>query len=396
METKKVLAITGIRSEYDILSPVLHALQQYQFDVKVIVSGSHLSSWHGDTLSVIERNFRIADKIDSLFMTDRETQRVKGVGPLLLGMAQTVEREQPDYLLVVGDREESIATALIGNYMGILVAHLAGGDPVYGHTDDPIRHAVSKLAHIHFVMAEAHGRILRRMGEEEFRIFNVGNPSLDLIKSVPYMELQEVSKRLGFDINDGNYVVLIKHPLATEKEDSYEQMRVTLEALTKLGQTKALKSIGIFPNTDPGSAGILDAVNEYKNSTTIRFYKTLERELFVNLVRNAKALVGNSSMGILEAPFLKLPVVNVGMRQTGRINCGNVRFVQHDVDEISNAVEKACFDQNYREVVDNVINIYGNGDTGERIAQILQGINNREKRWHVKRLSYLEEVDFND
>ncbi|HOQ23851.1 MAG: UDP-N-acetylglucosamine 2-epimerase [Bacillota bacterium] len=391
MRKRKVLAVTGIRSEFDILRPVLTALQEAGFEVGLVVSGAHLSDWHGNTLALVEQEgFKIVDKIDSLFMTNRETQRIKGIGALVTGLAQTVERESPDFLVVVGDREESIATALVGNYMGVLVAHISGGDPVYGHTDDPVRHAVSKLAHIHFTITEQHQRILEKMGEDSFRIFNVGNPALDRIRQEPSLSLAEISAKLDFDLTDGCYAVLIKHPLAAEKESAYRQMRVTLEALEELGVEKGLKTVGIFPNTDPGSYDILRAIEEFSASKWIKFYKTLERRIFINLVRHALVLVGNSSMGIVEAPFYKLPVVNVGNRQRGRLNSGNVRFVAHDKEAIKAEVVKACFDQEYRDYVQGLKNIYGDGFAGQRIAGVLAGIDPKDKRWLVKKLSYVE------
>ena len=142
-------------------------------------------------------------------MTDRETQRVKGIGSLVTGLAQTVEREQPDILFVVGDREESIGTALVGNYMNVLVGHVGGGDPVYGNSDDPIRCAVSKLAHIHFTTTASYADNLKQMGEEDFRIFHSGNPALDHIRQTELMDMGQLCKELSYDLNSKKYVVLI-------------------------------------------------------------------------------------------------------------------------------------------------------------------------------------------
>ena len=204
LKKRKILAITGIRSEYDILYPVLKAISKdKRFELKLVVSGAHLSDWHGNTLTKIENDgFKIADKIDTLFMTNRTTQRVKGIGSLVTALSQTVEREQPDILLDIADREESIAMAIVGNYMDILVAHIMGGDPVFGNADDPIRHAVSDLSHIHFVICEQYAENLKKIGEEDFRIFNTGNPSLDNIRVAPTISLKELSQSLNFNIND--------------------------------------------------------------------------------------------------------------------------------------------------------------------------------------------------
>ncbi len=387
MKKRKILSVTGIRSEYDILFPIINLLRKDpNFELKLIVSGAHLSDWHGNTIEKIRADgFEIADQIDNLLMTNRKAQRAKGVGILTYALSQTIERENPDCLFVVGDREESIATALAGNYMDILVAHLGGGDPVFGNADDPVRFAVSKLAHIHFVTAKQYAENLVKIGEDEFRVFWTGNPSLDNIRNTKKIYLHEISRFLDYDINDDKYLVLITHPLSSEKEKAYFQMDTTLKALEHFCEDTKFKVVGIYPNTDPGSYDILKAVEAYQQKTFIRFYKTLPRDIFINLMRNAKALVGNSSMGILEAPFYKLPVVNVGNRQKGRLNAGNVEFVGYETDAIQNALTKACLDEDYRDRVAKLENPYGDGESAKKIKDILLSIDTNQQKWYVKR-----------
>lgn len=386
MTKLKVLAVTGIRSEYDILYPVIKRMQQdSRFEVVVAVCSAHLSDWHNLTIKKIEEDgFKIVDKIDSLFMTNRNVQRSKGVGILTYALSQTVERENPDILFVVGDREESIATAIVGNYMNILVAHLGGGDPVFGNADDPIRMAVSKLAHIHFTTAATYAENLVRMSEDSFRVVFSGNPALTNIRDTPVKSLQDISDYLSFDITDGNYIVLVKHPLSSEEFDAYAQMKITLVALETFCNNTGYKVVASYPNTDPGSMDIKRAIAEYENHPFIKFNATLPRDYFVNLMRNAKALVGNSSMGILEAPFYKLPVVNVGNRQQGRLNAGNVVFVGHNEQEIIGELEKACLDLEYRERVQKITSPYGNGDAPEIILNTLLGIDPKDQKWLMK------------
>lgn len=383
---RKILAITGIRSEYDILYPVIDALRNSgNFNVKIVVSGAHLSDWHGNTVKKIEEDgFEIADKIDCLLMTNRKTQRAKGVGILIQALAQTVERECPDFLLFVGDREECIAATVVGNYMDVLVAHIGGGDPVYGNADDPIRFAGSKLAHIHLVTAKPYAENLKRIGEEEFRIFFVGNPAYANIANTPHVTLKDISQFLSFDISDSRYVVLLKHPLSSEKESAYEQMKITLQATEEFAEENNIKVAGIYPNTDPGSYDILNAIEELK-SDKIKFFKTLPRNIFINLIRNSLALVGNSSMGILESPFYKLPVVNVGNRQKGRLNAGNVEFVGYDVELIKKNLYKACFDNDYRKNISSLENPYGDEKAPEKIKDILLSIDLNDSKWYVKK-----------
>lgn len=383
---KRILAVTGIRSEYDILKPVLRVLDNDpRFDVHVAVAGAHLSDWHGNTVRHIEADgFAIADRIDYLLMTNRQTQRAKGTGLLINGLSQTVEREAPDFLFVIGDREESIATCLVANYMDVLVAHLGGGDPVYGNADDPVRFACSKLAHIHFTTAEAYADNLRSLGEDDFRICNSGNPALRNILDTPQRNLDTLSEDIEFDIRDGRYIVLLKHPLSSEKTAAHEQMSVTLKALRQFARQNDVRIIGIYPNTDPGSYDILRAIDEQQDPEHLRFYRTLPTDIFVNLLRHALCLAGNSSMGILEAPMYGLPVVNIGRRQTGRLNAGNVHFVDYDEEAIIAALHRACFDREYRQHVAGLVNPYGDGSAPETIRDFLAGIDPGDRKWHVK------------
>ena len=383
---KKIFALTGIRSDYDILFPVLKLLNSdSSFDLKVIVSGAHLSSWHNNSIEQIEKDgFEICDKIDSLLDTSRNTQRPKAVSLLINGLTQVLDREKPDILLVLGDREESIAATVVGNYMDILVAHLAGGDPTFGNSDDPIRFACSKLAHIHFTFTEQYSKNLIKLGEEEFRICCGGNPNFSNIHNTQYLTKQELSNVINFDLNETNYIVLIQHPLSYESANSGEQMNILLNSVKQFSKKYNFKVIGIYPNTDPGSSDIIDAINKYDDHETIKFYKNLPRESFINLIRHTNVLIGNSSMGVLETPFYKIPAINVGNRQKGRLQAGNVEFVTFNNDEIIKALEKACFDKQYLQSVHSLSNLYGDESSASKVVDFLKNIDLNDKRWYVK------------
>lgn len=380
---KKILAVTGIRSEYDILYPVIDALRKHgNFQVQLAVCGAHLSDWHGDTLKDIESDeFEIVDKIDYLLMTNRRTQRSKGVGILVSSLTQTVERVKPDFILFVGDREESIACSIVANYMNVLAVHIGGGDSVYGNADDPIRFACSELAHVHFATSQKYADNLISIGEEPRRVFFSGNPALKNIKDVPSISKKEVSKELDFSLD--KYAVIIKHPLSSSKQDAYFQMKTTLEAINEFIEEKNIKAVGIFPNTDPGSYDILKAIKEEENNS-MRFFRNIPRNIFVNLIRHASVLVGNSSMGILEAPYYKLPVINVGDRQLGRLNAGNVKFVNYDKKIIKSAMDEAIFDLTYKDKIESLKNPYGDADAHEKIIEFLANLDLEDKSWHIK------------
>lgn len=383
---KKILALTGIRSEYDILYPILKEFEKQNFEIAVAISSAHLSDIHGNTHEKISKDgFRIADRIDCLLNTDRLTQRAKSTGLLIAGLTQTLEREKPDFLLVVGDREESIAASVVGNYMDTLIIHVGGGDPVYGNTDDPIRFACSKLSHIHCVTAEMYAKNLEKIGEDSWRIVCSGNPSYVNIFNTPHKTRKELSDFLQFDIDTSDYIVLLKHPLSSEVSESYHQMKIAIHACGEFAKQHRLKVIGIYPNTDPGSQKILQAIHEgQKDYPHMRFYKTLPREIFINLIRNTLALAGNSSMGILEAPFYKIPVVNIGNRQQGRLNAGNVKFTKHNQGEIIEALKQACFDLDYRMRIKNLTNPYGDETSCQKIVNFIKDIDPKDPKWLIK------------
>ncbi len=387
MKNIKILALTGIRSEYDIIYPVLKSLNHCdEINLKLVVSGAHLSNWHGNTLETIKKDgFEIADCLDSLFTTDRATQRAKALGLIVFGLSQTVEREKPDFIYVDGDREESLAAAIVGNYHQVLVVHAGGGDTVYGNADDTVRFAVSKLAHIHLPLIEAYAKNIKHVGEEDFRVFTVGNPALDNIANIESMAFDTLKQNLAFDIEPTKYLVLLKHPLSSESQQSYEQMKTTMEVCEDFCKQHAMKIVGIYPNTDPGSAQMIKVIEEYKDSPYIKFFKTLHRDIFVNVLRNARCLVGNSSLGLVEAPFYELPVVNVGARQLGRINAGNVEFVDYNKETIFSALHKACFDESYRHSLKDIKNYFGDGHSADKIRDILLSIDLDDNKWYIKK-----------
>lgn len=385
MRKKKVLVVTGIRSEYDILYPVLCELRENNFDLKIVASGAHLSDHYGVTVDRIhEDGFHISDKVDSLFVTSRLIQRAKGTGLLIFSLSQTVEREDPDFLMVVGDREESIATAVVGNYMDKLVVHIGGGDSVYGNADDPIRFAVSKLAHIHCCFSNEYAENLKNISESSFRVFNTGNPAFVNIENTKKITIEELSRRTNIDLINKRYLVVIKHPLSSELHEAYSQMKTTLKAVEKFCLLNNFKALIISPNSDPGSEEIKSAISEFTKSDYIYPLETIPRDTFINLIRNSKALVGNSSMGILEAPYYKMPVVNVGNRQKGRMNAGNVDFVTYNESQIIKSIEKACFDKEYRLFIEKIKNPYGSSRSAKNIRKVLEEVDLDDRKWYVK------------
>jgi GDP/UDP-N,N'-diacetylbacillosamine 2-epimerase (hydrolysing) len=280
----------------------------------------------------------------------------------LQALAHVVDELRPDWLLVPADREESMTLALCGTYKNIATAHYAAGDRVVGNADDMIRHAVSRLSHLLLTTHEQARERLIKAGEEEWRVHNVGHAGIDRLRTTEQLSTSELAHALGVENIDDQFAMIIQHPLTSEIAAAGEQMRATLSAVLELG----LQAFVSYPNSDPGSNQIINVIEEHRQNPRVSVFKNIPDPEFVNLLRRATVLLGNSSLGLLEAPYLKLPVVNVGRRQSERHHASNVFFVPADREAIVRQV---------RAIMDNGIgeceNPFGDGHTGERVAELL-------------------------
>lgn len=363
--------VTGSRAEYDILYPVIKAVSQSDLlRPEVIVTGSHLASAYGLTVKGVEADgFPVVAKIDNLLASDSDAARAKSAAIQLQGLVDIVAYRRPDFLVVVGDREEAITVALTGGYLDIPVVHIAGGDTADDfNIDNSVRHAVTKLAHLHMTASAGSAERVLRLGEEPWRVHNVGAPGLDRLVDEPDLDLACLWKMMNVTPVEGPYLIMIQHPLLPEMHDAERQMKATLDAVVACDLPTFISS----PNSDPGNHAMSRLLADYATRyPNIVAYKNLSRAVFVNLMRHASALVGNSSCGIIEAPLLKLPVVNVGSRQVGREHAGNVEFVDYNANEIEAALRKAVFDEPYRAQVRAAKNPYGDGSAGQQICDVL-------------------------
>ena len=366
---RKIAVVTGSRAEYDILYSTIDEIDKSSsLDLKIIVTGAHLSEKFGNTCKEIENDcFKIDRKVECLLPDDTLAGRAKSVGIEITGLAEAFEEIQPDIVLVAGDREEVISGAIAASYQNIPVAHMCGGDTAYGSIDNAVRDATTKLSHIHFPMTKSHAKRIIKMGEEPYRVHVVGHGGLDRIISTPKTSKKQLSEYLNFDIESGPVLLMIQHVLSSEYQEAFSQIEITLNALSELGY-KVL--IG-YPNSDVGSMDIVNTIEKYRDKIPCLIYKNLPRKIFVNLLRNVDILIGNSSCGILEAPLLKLPVVNIGNRQRNREISSNVLFVDHEKNCIKKTIKKMLFDEEYKKKIHKCESIYGDGHTGKKTAKIL-------------------------
>ena len=369
MTKRRILGITAIRSEYFLQRPVFDAIRQHSdLELALIVTGAHLSPLHNYTVREIEKDgYPIAARIENLINSDRDAARLKGAATQLQIVAHLVDQLRPDWLLVPADREESIVLSMCGAYLGLPIAHYGAGDRVVGNVDDMIRHAVSRLAHLLLTSNEPSRERLIRAGEQEWRVHNVGSSGLDRIRRTPTLTSKELAAELDVEQIEPEYFVVLQHPLSSEAAKAGEQMMLTLEAVTSLNA----QTFVIYPNSDPGSGEIIRVIQEYSSHPKVHIFKNIPDVAFINLLRGATALIGNSSLGLMEAPFLKLAVVNVGHRQQSRLHTENVFFVDHDVPAITGQLNAIRSDPATKERVASCSNPFGDGFAGERIAEIL-------------------------
>lgn len=372
---RRIAVIASSRATYGYKRKVINLINKSdRLELQLIVTGMHLLKEYGYSVKDIEADgFPIAVKVEMMVGGDTPSAWAKSVGVEIQNLAQVFSMLRPDIVLVTGDRAEMFAAAITASYMNIPVAHIQAGD-VSGHIDGSARHAITKLSHIHFPSCEDSAKRVEKMGEEKWRIFNVGAPQLDAIIHDPKLSKKELNVKLGVDLNQPTILVL-QHPILVENDKSYDQMKQTMEVIAEL----KIQTLVVYPNVDSGGAEIIRAIKEYENLLFIYTFRNVERQIFISLLKAVSVIVGNSSCGILEAPSFKLPAVNIGNRQRGRMQANNVINVPHKRGEIANAINKALFDNDFKRDLRNCINPYGDGKSSGRIVKILKDIELNEQ-----------------
>ncbi len=363
---KKILAITGIRSDYDLMSNLFKKIDSDDyFELKLLVCGAHLSKTYGNTVDLIEKDgLSILIKIESLIDSDSKSSRLKTASIMLQNSIDIVSSYSPDLIIYAGDREEVLIGSMLGAFLGIPSAHFYGGDYTKsGLVDNELRSAASKLSSIHFVSTYEHKKRVMNIGEPEYRIFQIGSPALDKFKTEKIQSMSTIYKNLNIEPFN-NFALVIYHPL---DEKSYVTFNNILKCL-KEGKIKAFIS---YPNTDSGNKEIINVIEKYKNDKDFYFYKNLDRNTFINIYRNASFQIGNSSAGIVEAACVGIPVINIGLRQEGRAANENVIFVSDEYNEVKNGIEKAL-DKDFINKCKNIKNIYGDSNSSEKVYEILK------------------------
>lgn len=369
IKKRKILFFSGSRADYGRLFPIWKEVAKHpDLEMILCVSGTHLSKEFGFTLSnFFKDGFKVDYTLPTLLREGEGSAIAKSIGIGLITMNDIVNKEQPDMVFVFGDRSEMLIPAIAAVHSNIPLVHMAGGYNTFGIVDEVVRHALTKMAHIHLATSEKCAERIIRMGEEQQRVYFVGSPAIDSIKKMSYFSKEKVFRKLGLDINCPLIIVTF-HPVTTE----YNEMEGQIEQFVNAFNNVNAQVIITYPNTDLGGELIIEHL---KNSKRFRIVADLTPELYLNILKHADLMVGNSSSGFIESPYFNLPVINVGNRQMGRDREINVIDVEMDSIQISSAIHTYLNNQAFREKIKNEFkNTYGTGDAAQKTVEILSNI----------------------
>ena len=379
---RRVCFVTGPRAEFGLMRSTLEAIRAHPaLELQLVVTGMHLDRRHGKSVDAIRGDGWTVDAVVPWrASSSNPAATAVATGKAMAGLAEAFERLRTDVVLVVGDRVEAFAAAAAGHVAQKIVAHVHGGDRALGQVDDALRHAITKLAHVHFPATAGSAERIVRLGEVKWRVHRVGSPGIDGIRASAASRGDV--RRLVPDLA-GPFALVVQHPVDANPEVEHRRARL-LHVATRQGGFERLVVIG--PNNDPGSTGIVRYWNDHAGDAGVSYHPDLPRPVFLGLLRDAAVLVGNSSSGIIEAASFGTPVVNVGPRQDGRERSGNVTDVPYGQSAIRRAVVAVYNGGRPRRWRGR--NVYGGDGAGGRIADILGRMDLADTRLLRKLIAY--------
>lgn len=375
MHKRKICVVVTARPSYSRIKTALQAIQSHpKLELQLVVAASALLDRYGSAVNYIIRDgFEIKAKVFNVLEGENLTAAAKTTGIGILELSTVFDNLKPDIIVSIADRFETMSTAIAASYMNIPLAHIQGGE-VTGNIDEKVRHAITKLADYHLVASEdAKVRVIK-LGEDPEFVFNTGCPSIDIAAKIPEnipLDFDPIKKYAGVGPKitwKNEYLVVMQHPVTTEYQASRNHVEETLKAILDL----KVPTFWFWPNVDAGSDGTSKGIRSFRetfNPEHIHFFKNMEPSDFLKFLNNSECLIGNSSVGIRECAFLGVPVVNIGTRQNRRKRGNNVIDVTYSADEIKSAIKEwISRDRPQRSL------IYGTGNAGEKIAEILTEI----------------------
>ncbi len=362
----KFLFVTGSRSEWGYIKPILDILKKKNIKSEICLTNMHLLDSYGYSLNEIKKDgYKVNEKIYMALDGYNTFTMTKSLGVFMISFTDMLMRLKPDWVIIAGDRAESFAACVTSAYNNIPTAHIQAGE-LSGNIDGQSRHAIGKFAHLHFSANKEFSQRLKKMGEQTFRIKTVGSPQLDELK---FINNKKKKQKIFSDLNLENinkYILVVYHSVTEEFFNTQKNFNIFLESLKKI----SLPKVWIMPNNDAGSSIIKNDILK-KRENDIYIFDNLSREKYLYLLKNASSIVGNSSSGIIEAPTFKVPCVNIGRRQNKRLKAMNVIDVNtHDKNKIIRAIERSI-SKKFKEKLKNLVNPYGNGKSSQKIVDIL-------------------------
>ncbi|MBE0494058.1 MAG: UDP-N-acetylglucosamine 2-epimerase (hydrolyzing) [Thiomicrospira sp.] len=370
---RKIAVATGSRAEYGLLSGLMRAIQdQDGMRLQVIACAAHLSVRHGMTVNqIIEDGFKVDARIETLDESDDPVAIAKSVGRGVMGFADTLSELKPDILVVLGDRYEMLAAAQAALLLNIPIAHIHGGEVTEGAVDEAIRHAITKMASLHFTAANAYRDRVIQMGEQPKRVFNVGAPGLDLIRKLKLRDKNQLQAELGISLNAPIFLVTY-HPVTWGRSLGDEAIQALFSALESFPNANI---IWTAPNADAGGQSFYMLIESWSGSTSlnVQVFTNLGSVRYLSLMAIADVVIGNSSSGIIEAPAMGTPSVNIGSRQQGRLRSVSILDCDESETAIYQAIHQALTPE-FQKLAAQKNSVYGQGDSVKKMLEVLSSV----------------------
>ncbi|WP_422007618.1 UDP-N-acetylglucosamine 2-epimerase [Roseivirga pacifica] len=370
MDKRKICVVTGTRAEFGLLYWLMSEIRADDgLELQVVATGMHLSPEFGLTYRDIEESgFQIDKKVEMLLSSDSSVGLSKSMGLGMISFGEVYQDLQPDIIVLLGDRFEAFAACAAAMVSRIPVAHIHGGEATEGLIDEPIRHSITKMAHLHFTATEEYAKRVMQLGESPDRVFNVGTPGLDNIEKLQLLTREQLEESLDFVLGTSSAIVTF-HPVTLENQTAEGQVEALLKALSVF---EDLSVIFTMPNADTEGRIIMDLINEFvrKYPDRTKAFTSLGQLRYLSALKHVDIVVGNSSSGLIEVPSFKKATVNIGDRQRGRIKSASVIDCEPDENAIVESIQKGLSNE-FRKGLEKMENPYGRAGASKRIKEIL-------------------------